>query len=78
KMPALKSILLQVWQRARMFLVRAGTIIRGNSILIWAASTYPKSDTEDKALQLENSFAGRAGKLIEPAIAPLGYDWKIG
>lgn len=78
KMPALKSILLQVWQRARMFLVRAGTIIMGISILIWAASTYPKSASEDKALQLENSFAGRAGKLIEPAIAPLGYDWKIG
>ena len=78
KMPAIKSILLHVWQRARMFLVRAGTIIMGISILIWAASTYPKSDTEDKALQLENSFAGRAGKLIEPAIAPLGYDWKIG
>ncbi len=78
KMPAIKSISLHVWQRARMFLVRAGTIIMGISILIWAASTYPKSDTEDKALQLENSFAGRAGKLIEPAIAPLGYDWKIG
>lgn len=78
KMPAIKSILLHVWQRAKMFLVRAGTIIMGISILIWAASTYPKTDTEDKALQLENSFAGRAGKLIEPAIAPLGYDWKIG
>jgi ferrous iron transport protein B len=78
KMPAIKSILLHVWQRARMFLVRAGTIIMGISIIIWAASTYPKTDTEDKALQLENSFAGRAGKLIEPAIAPLGYDWKIG
>ncbi|MDB6003782.1 MAG: feoB [Prosthecobacter sp.] len=78
KMPAIKSILLHVWQRARMFLVRAGTIIMGISVLIWAASTYPKSNTEDKALQLENSFAGRAGKLIEPAIAPLGYDWKIG
>uniref|UniRef100_UPI0037C741BE ferrous iron transport protein B n=1 Tax=Prosthecobacter sp. TaxID=1965333 RepID=UPI0037C741BE len=67
KMPAIKSILLHVWQRARMFLVRAGTIIMGISILIWAASTYPKTDSEDKALQLENSFAGRAGKLIEPA-----------
>jgi ferrous iron transport protein B len=78
KMPAIKSILLHVWQRARMFLVRAGTIIMGISILIWAASTYPRSNTEDKALQLENSFAGRAGKFIEPAIAPLGYDWKIG
>lgn len=78
KRPALKSILLLVWQRAKAFLVRAGTIILGISILIWAASTYPKSDTEDKALQLENSFAGQAGRLIEPAIKPLGYDWKIG
>jgi Fe2+ transport system protein B len=42
-MPAIKSILLHVWQRARMFLVRAGTIILGISILIWAASTYPKT-----------------------------------
>ncbi|MFN0078751.1 MAG: ferrous iron transport protein B [Prosthecobacter sp.] len=78
KMPALKSILLHVWQRARMFLVRAGTIILGISILIWAASTYPKTSGDDKAQQMEHSFAGRAGKLIEPAIAPLGYDWKIG
>ena len=28
--------------------------------------------------KLENSYAGRFGKLIEPAIKPLGYDWKIG
>ena len=78
KRPALKSILLLVWQRARAFLVRAGTIILGISILIWAASTYPKSDTQDKSAQLASSFAGQAGKLIEPVIAPLGYDWKIG
>ena len=78
KRPALRSILLLVWQRAKAFLVRAGTIILGISILIWAASTYPKSDTEDKSLQLAQSFAGQAGHFIEPAIKPLGYDWKIG
>lgn len=78
KMPSLRGILLLVWQRARAFLVRAGTIIFGISILIWAASTYPKSDSPDASVRLENSIAGRAGKLIEPVIAPLGYDWKIG
>ncbi|MCU0443560.1 MAG: ferrous iron transport protein B [Microscillaceae bacterium] len=31
-----------------------------------------------KQLKLENSFAGQFGKFIEPVIAPLGYDWKIG
>lgn len=78
KRPALKSILLLVWQRAKAFLVRAGSIILGISILIWAASTYPKIDTEDKSVQLAGSFAGQAGHFIEPVIKPLGYDWKIG
>jgi len=78
KWPSLGSILVQVWQRARLFLARAGSVILGLSILIWFASTYPKTDTTDPTLALENSFAGQAGKLIEPAIAPLGYNWKIG
>lgn len=43
-----------------------------------------KADSINAALsilnsrQLELSYAGRLGKIIEPAIAPLGYDWKIG
>jgi len=78
KMPALRSILLLVWQRAKAFLVRAGTIIFGISILIWAASTYPKHESDDASEALKHSFAGQAGRLIEPAIQPLGYDWKIG
>lgn len=78
KMPSLGAILMQVWQRAKLFLVRAGTVILGLSILIWFASTYPKTETEDASLRLENSFAGQAGKLVEPLIEPLGYNWKIG
>lgn len=35
-------------------------------------------ETRLAAYKLEYSYAGRLGKLIEPAIAPLGYDWKIG
>lgn len=78
KMPSFKGILLLVWQRAKAFLLRAGTVIFGISILIWAASTYPKSDSPDASVRLEQSIAGRAGHLIEPLIKPLGYDWKIG
>ncbi|HTB51207.1 MAG TPA: ferrous iron transport protein B [Ferruginibacter sp.] len=33
---------------------------------------------ERKTALLQNSFAGTLGKAIEPAISPLGYDWKIG
>ena len=77
RMPALKSILLHVWERASLFIKRAGTVILGLSILIWAASTYPKSEGTASE-QLANSYAGQAGHLIAPIIQPLGYDWKIG
>src|SRR5687767_15565784 len=42
--------------------------------------TYPKpADPEaDKSTKLRHSIAGRVGTAIEPAIAPLGYDWKVG
>jgi ferrous iron transport protein B len=38
----------------------------------------PSLSQGERATQIQNSFAGRAGRLIEPAIAPLGFDWKIG
>ena len=78
KVPAMKSVLLHVWERANLFVKRAGTVILGLSILIWAASTYPKTPGADDSTQLANSIAGRAGHLIEPIVRPLGYDWKIG
>ena len=45
-----------------------------------AAQTAPSEDLENErnTAKLENSFAGILGKSIEPAILPLGYDWKIG
>lgn len=78
KLPALRTVLLHVWERAWLFVRRAGSVILGISILIWAASTYPKSNSPDPSVRLENSIAGRAGHFIEPVIKPLGYDWKIG
>jgi ferrous iron transport protein B len=35
-------------------------------------------DTSDEGEQLKQSYAGRLGHLLEPAIAPLGFDWKMG
>ncbi len=78
KRPSLKSVLLHMWERASLFLKRAGTVILGLSILIWFASNYPKTPGASKDVQLANSAAGRVGHFIEPAIRPLGYDWKIG
>ena len=53
-------------------------MILGLSIVLWALTTYPKSDSENGSDQLAYSAAGRLGKAIEPVIEPLGYDWKMG
>ncbi len=78
KMPSIKSVLLQVWTRAMHFLRRAGTVILGVSMILWFLATYPKSGHATPSDQLKQSFAGRAGRFIEPVIRPLGFDWKIG
>lgn len=83
KMPTLKAILLHMWERAWLYLKKAGTIILAASILIWALLTFPMADKQgheyaNAQLQIENSYAARIGHAIEPVISPLGFDWKTG
>jgi ferrous iron transport protein B len=61
-----------------MYLRKAGTIILAVSIILWFAMSYPKPDASSQQDKLEYSAIGRLGKAIEPAIKPLGFDWKIG
>ncbi len=78
--PSPRSIALRMWERALLFLRRAGTVILALSVLLWALATYPKpADPQaTRAEAIAQSFAGRMGHALEPAIRPLGYDWKIG
>ncbi len=85
--PHLRIALKQAWFKGRTFLKKAGTVILGLSIIIWVLSTFPapsnellegKTDSDQAAISLEYSALGRMGKAIEPVIAPLGMDWKIG
>ena len=78
KMPSFVSIIRQTLNRAWIFIRRAGTVILGLSILLWAASTYPKLESGTKSEALAYSVAGRMGHAIEPVIKPMGADWKIG
>ncbi len=163
KRPVFKVVLRHMWDRSKLFLRRAGTVILGINILLWFLATYPRSqeqarqynaeratlaaqlfpnvsnpaelakktaelhtyklletnttpavppgyraaapagdpnataatvvwsptqlavfekmgtvDKEESGAKLRYSFAGRMGKLIEPIIAPLGFDWKMG
>ena len=79
RMPTSKSILRHTWEKGRQYLRKMGGIIMVASIIIWFLGYYPNHDAyETKQEQQENSYIGHLGKAIEPVIAPLGFDWKMG
>ena len=75
--PALRTIFLRMWERAVVFLRRAGTVILALSILLWFVSNFPDTSEEPSA-KLAGSYAGQLGHWLEPVIRPLGFDWRIG
>ena len=75
--PQWSYILRHVLERGWSFVAQAGTIILGLSILLWALSTYPKSEG-DAAEALSHSAMGRIGAMIDPVVRPLGFDGRVG
>ena len=79
RLPRVKDVCLHMVERAWIFLRRAGTVILGISIVLWFLAAYPKAPAgATPTEQLAQSFAGRAGHVLEPAFKPLGFDWQIG
>ncbi len=87
RMPTAKAMALHTWHRGWMYLRKAGTVILGASIILWAAANFPRpgekalaglSDEAAQQVRLRYSIVGRLGRAVEPAIRPLGFDWRIG
>jgi ferrous iron transport protein B len=79
RVPSLKWTSLQMYERARIFVTDAGKIILAISIVLWFLASFPKPETEMSSnLAIKQSYAGQLGKVIEPVIEPLGFDWKMG
>jgi ferrous iron transport protein B len=119
KLPAIRTVVHRMLERAWGFVARAGTVIFAVTIVVWALAYYPRSDAQVAAeiaaqrsqlqtaamtsdaqpaaakaladfddpdnldhltasLHQRYSFLGRAGQWIEPAVRPLGWDWRIG
>ena len=78
RLPIFRSVFRQVFIRAKLFLFNAGKIIMAISIILWFLASYPKTDNRGEQTTIHNSFAGKIGHTIEPAIQPLGFDWKVG
>jgi len=83
--PNIQTVLMQLYSRAKIFLYRAGTVIFAVAVVVWALSYYPRATDIDPgltanqaaAVQLEQSWLGRAGKFVEPVFEPLGWDWRV-
>ncbi len=77
--PNPRTVLMTMLERAYLFVKKAGTVILSVSIVLWFLSTYPKSPVgTPPAQRMAATYAGHAGRAIEPVIKPLGFDWKIG
>jgi len=83
--PNIQTVLIQLFGRAKVFLYRAGTVIFSVAVVVWALAYYPRAtdidpmlnENQAAAAQLEQSWLGRAGKFVEPAFEPLGWDWRV-
>jgi ferrous iron transport protein B len=76
RLPTLRSLGIRLYDRAMVFLRRAGTVILGVAVILWVLASLPLDNGKPPAI--ENSIAGMIGHAIEPAIRPLGFNWKIG
>ncbi len=80
RMPTLRSIVVRLIDRTSVFLLTAGKIIVGVTVALWLLAQLPLVHINGiyTAPDLAHSLIGRLGHFIEPAIAPLGFNWKIG
>ena len=74
--PTPRALSLRVYDRAKLFLKKAGTIILGVTFLVWVLSVLPVHGCNFSVLA--TSLIGRLGQFIEPVLRPLGFNWKIG
>jgi ferrous iron transport protein B len=85
RFPSAKNVLISMWDSAKMFLRKAGTIILGTSVVLWVllnlppreAETAKMSPTEATAYVMDHSWAADVGKAIGPVFKPLGFDWHV-
>jgi ferrous iron transport protein B len=81
RMPTIRSLAMRLVDRARVFLRQAGTVILCVTLALWLLAHIPPIPGQGghyTAPELADSMIGKMGHVIEPVIAPLGFNWKVG
>ena len=77
QMPNLKDVALGLWQRAMIFLKRAGGIIFVTTMILWVLLSFPKPPQGSAESPVRYSVAGRIATTLEPVVAPIGFNEDI-
>jgi ferrous iron transport protein B len=81
RMPRISNTLVMTWDRVKDFLRSAGTVIMACTIVLWAVLSFPREDTHaggEGPTLVADSWGGRVARTLEPALEPIGQDWRIG
>jgi ferrous iron transport protein B len=75
--PDPRNLALGLWERARVFLERVGTIILALMVVLWFLSSFPAPPAGATGPAIQYSFAGTIGRALEHVFAPVGFNWQI-
>jgi ferrous iron transport protein B len=76
-LPHVRNLLIGLWERARIFLTRVGTIILSLMIVLWFLSSFPAPPPDATGPAIQYSIAGYIGRGLEYLFAPIGFNWQI-
>jgi ferrous iron transport protein B len=77
RVPNLRNLLLGLWERARIFIMRVGTIILSLMVVLWFLASFPAPPEGATGPAIQYSIAGMLGRGLEYLFAPIGFNWQI-
>jgi ferrous iron transport protein B len=77
RLPNLRNLLLGLWERARIFIGRVGTIILSLMVVLWFLASFPAPPDGATGPAIQYSIAGMLGRGLEYIFAPIGFNWQI-
>jgi len=93
RIPVMRNTLRHMWNQSYEYLKRIGGVILLASIIVWGLNYYPQNSrllseinhkdignippVEEQAMRNNSSYLERFGRMIEPVMSPLGFDWKM-
>jgi len=75
--PNLRNLSIGLWERARIFITRVGTIIFSLTVVLWFLSSYPAPPDGATGPAIQYSLAGMLGNALQVIFAPIGFNWQI-